>query len=165
MTFPGASIIECWVCCEGDLAAMKEVRPATKITYLSAGPRGENHREVSNPFLFVFHWLVNRFGVGETLKVLVQALGENARVLFFESLTPFEYEFDLWAFDVRHWDEAVEGGLLADPEAYYISTSTFAAATSPRAPAPPPSDDSQLSIRNLELDMLGEVAVIRLDTE
>lgn len=128
------------MCCGRNLAAAREARTAAKITDLSLGPKGENLRDVFKPLLSIFLWQIERSGVSDVSKVLMQVFCENFRVLFFKPLAPFVYEFELWgigAFEARHWNGATEGGLLGDPEAsqtlrphrhvlYIQSTGTFA---------------------------------------
>ena len=137
MTFSGTSVIEWVVDCERDLAAAKEVRSATKITYLGFGPESEALAHGFEPLLFGLLWLVERSGIDDMTKVLVQTLREKVPVPLLESPAPSLQEFGLRrseAFEVGHWDEANRGRIAEDSEAgpgatYYISTRTSAALT------------------------------------
>jgi len=99
-------MVEWVVTCGRDLVA-EEVRLAAKISYLSVGPKIDNPLEAPNPLLFGLLWPVKRSGVSDMAKVLVQGLRDEVRVIRFESLTPFENEFELWgsgAFWAGHQD-------------------------------------------------------------
>jgi len=73
----------------GDLAAAEEVRLITEITYLRRGPLGDKLTEMSDEPGFTSWLLVNGFGVGDMLIVLVQAPLEKVQVSRLETLAPF----------------------------------------------------------------------------
>ena len=57
---------------------------------------------------------VESFGISDISRVLVQGLRNKAYVPLFESPVRLADEFYLWgigALCVRHWDEAIEGGV------------------------------------------------------
>ena len=91
----------------GDLAVAEEVRLITKVTYLRRGPLGGKLTEMPDEPGFASWLLVNGFGVGEMLIVLVQARLEKVQVSRLETLAPFLHELNLWRDG--HCDEASRG--------------------------------------------------------
>ena len=112
--------------CKRDLAAAKEARLTTKVTYYSGcDPTTNLPLGVIKIFLPVFLRDVERFGVNDMAKVLVQVLRDMVQVHLSKSLTQFADEFDLWGIGVGHWDEAIGGEVLCgsggkpDPRVIY----------------------------------------------
>ena len=117
------------ISCEGDLAAAKEARPTTEVTYwFIVDPITNYLPDVIKVFPPVVLRDVERFGVDDMAEVLMQVLRGNFWVLLCETPTIVADEFELWGICVGHWDEAIEGGFLcgfggkSDPQTQgYIS--------------------------------------------
>ena len=107
------SAIISMISCEGDLAAAKEARPTTEVTYwFIVDPMANPLPDVIKVFLPALLRDVERFGVDDMTGVLVQGLRGNVWVLLCETPTIVADEFYLWRVCVRHRDGAIQGGLL-----------------------------------------------------
>ena len=55
---------------------------------------------------------VERFGVCDMARVLVEGLRDKVHIPLSKPLTQAADEFDLWGIYIGHWDEVIGGGFL-----------------------------------------------------
>ena len=98
---------------EGDLAAVKQARPTTEVTYwFIVDPMAHSLHNVIKVFFSAFLRDVERFGIDDMTGILVQGLQGNVWVPLCETPTIVADESYLWGICVGHRDGVIEGELL-----------------------------------------------------
>lgn len=132
---------------------MAEVPRVNEISHLQVSPRRNRHLCAGTPLISGYLWLVERFGVGCTAKVLVEGLLENGHVPLHESFMPFVHEFDLWGIGAGHRDgrrefsETVGAQLKSSRSTNYIRASARGMFVRNRSHAPHTSSELPASQR------------------